>query len=208
MCLWTLCTIVFEGINTLAMNYINANGIFYMGIVFIDFAGDVLISSAIAKNANMFGKCTVTKISQGCTACSTTGVCISCNDMLHYLLDTTTSTCIAASGYYLNASYIPELCSIAMPGCLDCTSATVCTICDTFLNYQLSLGQCDAADGYYLDFNFIPVKCNIQGCYLCSSATVCTNCSSATNFIMDINGDCICDSSAYFVFIPTGVCIC
>jgi hypothetical protein len=89
------------------MNYINGNGISYMGIVFIDFPGDTLISSAIAKNANLFGKCTLTQLSQGCTACSTAGVCVSCNDILNYLLDTTTSTCIAASGYYLNSSFIP-----------------------------------------------------------------------------------------------------
>jgi 1-phosphatidylinositol phosphodiesterase len=106
-CFIGICTIAFEGINILGMNYINGNGISYMGIVFIDFPGDTLISSAIAKNANLFGKCNVTQLSQGCTACSTAGICVSCNDLLHYLLDTTTSTCIAASGYYLNASFIP-----------------------------------------------------------------------------------------------------
>lgn len=101
-CFIGICTIAFEGINILGYNYINNNGISYMGIVFTDFAGDTLISSSIAKNLNLFGKCTPTQLTQGCTACSTAGICISCNDLLHYLFDSATSTCLAEVGYYLN----------------------------------------------------------------------------------------------------------
>ena len=179
-----------------------------MGIFFTDFAGDILISSSIAKNSALFGKCTSTQISQGCTACSTAGLCIACNDLLHYIFDSATSSCLAASGYYLNTTFIPELCNSVMIGCLQCSSATTCTLCDTFLNYALVGGQCDAAPGYYLDTNSTPVKCNILGCYLCSSATVCTSCSAATNFIMDATGNCICDSAANFTMSPASVCVC
>ncbi len=117
-CFIGICTIAFEGINILGNNFINANGYNYLGIVFIDFPGDVLISSFIAKNGNLFGKCTVTQLSQGCTACSTAGICIACNDLLHYIFDPLTSTCLAEVGYYLNTTSVPNLCSLAMPGCL------------------------------------------------------------------------------------------
>lgn len=176
-CFIGICTIAFEGINTLASNFLNSNNYAYWGIVFTDFAGDTLIQNSILKNAGLFGRCTATQKSQGCTACSTAGLCIACNDILHYVFDPATSTCRAAVGYYLNSTFVPELCSLAMIGCLECSASATCTLCDTFLNYQLLAGQCAAADGYYLDANSIPVKCNILGCYLCSSATVCTNCS-------------------------------
>lgn len=179
-----------------------------MGIVFTDFAGDTLISSTIAKNAALFGKCTVLQTSQGCTACSVPGLCIACNEPIHYLFNASTSSCVAASGYYLNATFIPELCSLAMPGCLQCSSQTTCTLCDTFLNYALVVGQCQAAAGYYLNATSIPTKCNILGCYLCSSATVCTSCSTATNFVMDISGNCVCDAAMNFTMSPSQICIC
>lgn len=141
-CFIGICTIAFEGINILATNYLNNNNIAYWGIVFTDFAGDVLISTAISKNGALFGKCTPTQISQGCTACSTAGLCIACNTLLHYVFNAGTSSCVAEVGYYLNSTFVPELCSGVMPGCLECSSATTCTLCDTFLNYQLLLGQC------------------------------------------------------------------
>lgn len=209
VCFIGICTIAFEGINILATNYLTGNNIAYWGIVFTDFAGDVLISTAIARNGALFGKCTAGQLALGCTACSTAGLCIACNGGLHYVFDAATSGCLAESGYYLNATSIPELCSTAMIGCLQCSSSTACTLCDTFLNYKLISGQCGAADGYYLDASSIPTKCNIPGCYLCSSAAVCTNCSSATNFIMDASGNCICDSSLNFMLSPPlSVCIC
>lgn len=120
---------------------------------------------------------------------------MACNDLLHYLFDPLTSTCLAEVGYYLNSTSVPNLCSGAMIGCLQCSTGTICTLCDTFLNYQLVAGQCEAANGYYLDINSIPVKCNIAGCYLCSSATVCTNCSSILNYIMDSLGNCVCNTA-------------
>ena len=64
-----------------------------------------------------------------------------------------------------------------------------------------------AAPGYYLNNDSIPIKCTITGCYLCSSATVCTECSSANNYIMDANGDCVCDSTANFI-LSNNVCVC
>lgn len=101
-CFIGICTIAFEGINILASNYINNNGINYIGIFFTDFAGDTLISSSIAKNLNLFGKCTSVQLIQGCTACSTAGICIACNDLLHYIFDPASSSCLAEVGYYLN----------------------------------------------------------------------------------------------------------
>jgi len=208
-CFIGICSIVFEGINILSYNFIMGNNIKYLGIVFVDFYGDAFIKDLLGLNAKMFGKCTALQISRGCTCCSTGGVCLACNTLMNYVYNSGTLACDAASGYYLDASYIPSNCTVPMPGCLQCISATQCTLCDTFLNYQLVTGQCLAANGYYLDSTSIPVKCNILGCYLCSSATVCTNCSTATNFIMDASGNCVCDSSAYFVFNTAAqICVC
>lgn len=204
-----MCSIAFQGINILAYDYITDNNFAYLGIIFLDFYGDTLIKDFIVLNDKLFGKCTPAQKFKGCTCCSISGVCEACNDLLHYVYNSATKSCDAASGYFLNTSYIPEMCSSKMPGCLQCSSETACTLCDTFLNYQLVNGKCEAANAYYLDNSSIPVKCNILGCYLCSSATICTNCSSANNFIMDINGDCVCDAAADFVFYaPVSICVC
>lgn len=83
-------------------------------------------------------------------------------------------------------------------------------MCETYVHYQLLNDTCEAADGYYLDSNSTPVKCEIYGCYLCSDSLTCTFCSEINNFAMDLaTGDCVCDSTLYFVPHPTqDVCIC
>lgn len=90
------------------------------------------------------------------------------------MYDSNTQDCKAAIGYYLNGNYEPEPCSTSLPGCLECSSDTVCTKCDTYINYKLENDNCEAADGFYLDSQSIPVPCSILGCFLCSSETLCT----------------------------------
>lgn len=213
-CFIGICTIAFEGINILGYNYIVNNNIKYLGIVFTDFLGDPLLQKAIGTNVGQFTPCPSTLLTQGCTFCSSTGTCLGCNSTLHYLYDSVAASCLADKGYYLAWSSptvnLPTSCGIPMIGCLECSSDTVCTLCDSIANYQLSNGTCIAAPGYYLDASSIPVICNLVGCYTCASASVCTTCSSSKNFIMDSGtSTCKCDSSANFVLLASaGTCVC
>lgn len=130
-----------------------------MGIVYTDFFGDDLLKSFITSNNGIYAKCTAAQNSHGCNLCSTADVCISCDTAMNYLYDSVTKICIAQVGYYLNSSYIPVACNITMPGCLQCTSDSDCTKCDTYNHYALSNQSCIAANGYYLNANSTPVAC-------------------------------------------------
>lgn len=126
----------------MSYDYITGNNIKYVGIVFLDFYGNDFVRDILALNGKTFGKCTTLQTSQGCTCCSTAGVCLACNTLLNYVYNSINKICDAASGYYLDATYAPQNCTAAMTGCLQCISATQCTLCDTFLNYQLLSGKC------------------------------------------------------------------
>jgi hypothetical protein len=131
-----------------------------LGIVYTDFFGDdLLIKFISSNNGGKYLKCTATQVSQGCNLCSSAGICLSCNVLLNYALDSVNNICVAATGYYLNSSYYPVACNITMPGCLQCTSDIDCTQCDTYNHYTLSNASCVAAPGYYLDSNSTPIAC-------------------------------------------------
>jgi hypothetical protein len=159
-CFIGICTIAFQGINSLAYNYINANSITYLGIIFTDFIGDVVLQKAISMNAGKFVPCPSSLLTQGCTYCTSAGVCLGCNTTNNYLFDASTSSCLAAVGYYLQWSNAtvnqPVVCSSPMLGCLECTSDTVCTKCDILANYRLSSSSCVAAYRYYLNATGYP----------------------------------------------------
>ena len=61
-CFIGICTIAFEGINTLGYNYYTGNGFSYLGITFVDFFGDTLISSVIGLNSQLFAPCSNAQI--------------------------------------------------------------------------------------------------------------------------------------------------
>lgn len=213
-CFIGICTIAFQGVNNLGFNYIGSKGISYLGIVFTDFIGDNVIQKAIGMNSGKFVKCTDIQLGQGCTYCSITLVCLGCNTTQHYSYNTATKSCDAENGYYLkiinSTNNVPELCSVALIGCLTCLSSLSCTQCDAFSNYALFNQTCVAAPGYYLNALSLPTRCTLIGCDQCSSATVCTVCSTASNYIMSIsNSTCYCDPAKYFVQAPSvSACIC
>lgn len=95
MCFLGMCSICFEGINKLGYNYIVANGFSYVGIIFLDFVGDDLISSTIGLNSDLFAPCPLVQSEVGCMACSTSGGCLSCDTESHYVLNPSTSSCDA-----------------------------------------------------------------------------------------------------------------
>jgi len=184
----------------------------YLGIIFTDFMGDQLLNKVISVNTGKFAPCPSILLTQGCTYCTSVGLCLGCNTTVNYVYSP--NTCSAKSGFYLNwiNSTLNTVvsCSIAMAGCLICSSSTVCTLCDTFSNYQLVSGSCQAAPGFYLDSSSIPVKCTLQGCYQCISNTICGVCSNANNYVLDNSTNtCFCNSSELFTQSPTAAaCIC
>lgn len=211
-CFIGICTIAFEGMNIMGYNYIVSQNLAYTGIIYTDLYGDDLLKKVVGNNVATYAKCTLTQTSQGCTLCALgTGTCLKCNTLMGYIYDAATTTCLAKVGYYLDASYIPQLCSLAMPGCLECSSATVCTKCDTIMNYLLDVSSCIAAPGYYLDATFLPVPCPQIGCAECSDAVNCIFCSEPMNYIMDTmtGNTCKCDDLEFFQPATTiQACIC
>lgn len=128
-----------------------------------------------------------------------------------YVYDIATTKCLAQVGYYLDANYIPQSCPLAMPGCLECTSATVCTVCDTINNYLLSSSSCIAAPGYYLNASSFPVPCPQVGCAECSDEVNCTLCSEPNNYILNQTSGytCMCDDLGFFMpATSVQACIC
>ncbi len=65
----SMCTIMYEGMNILASNFITTNLYTYTGIVYVDFYGDDLAKMIIEIAAANYAKCTVLQVSQGCTLC-------------------------------------------------------------------------------------------------------------------------------------------
>lgn len=137
-CFIGICTIAFQGINILAYNRIVNQGYTFFGIVFADFYGDDLLKKFISSNnGGKYAKCTALLVSQGCSLCSSSGACLSCNTIKNYVYNTLTLTCIAAPGFYLDSSYIPVACNITLPGCQACNSNIDCILCDTYNHYAL-----------------------------------------------------------------------
>lgn len=154
--------------------------------------------------ASLIGTCTPLQISRGCESCSMLGTCLSCNVAQHYVYNPLTYECDAASGYFLDMSFFPQLCSTTLEGCLTCSSSSVCTACATGLNYQLVVDHCEAADGYYLNGSYGAVPCGIAGCLRCASLlgnVVCTVCDGLSYFEIDFAAGCRCMTN--YIFDPT-----
>lgn len=137
-CFIGICSIVFEGINILGLDYISNQNFAYTGIVYTDFYGDDLLRNILGRNTALYAKCSLTQVSQGCTLCQLgTGICLKCNKEMHYIYNAVNKDCLAEIGHYLDVNYIPQLCYSTIPGCLECTSETFCSKCDQLNHYIL-----------------------------------------------------------------------
>lgn len=79
-CAIGICTIAFEGTNTLTMDYLNANAITRTGIIAADFPGKGLISAVINKNTFTVKKLVSTRNSQCVTATNGQAMLASCSE--------------------------------------------------------------------------------------------------------------------------------
>jgi hypothetical protein len=78
------------------------NNLKFLGIIYTDFAGDNLIQRIVSLNINKFTPCPNTLLTQGCTYCNSLSQCLGCNTTLNYIYASTTFSCNANKGYYLN----------------------------------------------------------------------------------------------------------
>ena len=132
---------------------------------------------------------TCQKCSETCYTClNSTSDCLSCiPGLLLTVLNSNTGTgsCSCPSGSFINGTNC-DSCSIAIPGCTSCSSATYCNQCDL---------------GFYRDYSTnLCVKCD-SPCMTCSSPGYCQSCFPG--FILSLpysnalSGSCICPKS-YF----------
>lgn len=56
-------------------------------------------------------------------------------------------------GYQLNATNFCEQCGNFMPGCLECSSMTLCTLCDTASDFLLTSPKCSCNIGFQLNIS-------------------------------------------------------
>jgi hypothetical protein len=59
-----------------------------------------------------------------------------------------------------------------MPGCITCTSSSVCTTCDTIKSYTRNGSTCDTCSSL------------LTRCLTCSSNTTCTTCDTANHYVL------------------------
>ena len=85
-----------------------------------------------------------------------------------------------------------------MNGCLECSSASVCTSCDSGNNWEPNPDnqQCKCMEKY-VEVNNLCESCPV-GCNICDSNFTCSQCDTTNHFVLDGTGGCKCDSFYYF----------
>ena len=76
------------------------------------------------------------------------------------------------------------LCSEVMPGCVSCTSSTVCTGCDN-VQYTLDVGtaQCVCMPGYYLTTGYCLSYSGCLEVIQFNNTLACTTCDTSLNYV-------------------------
>ena len=110
--------------------------------------------------------------------------------------------CPCNGGYADAGVSICQTCSVTLVGCTNCSSVSVCNICDTANHFTLTgANVCDCANGYYLTLG-VCVHCDIS-CQTCQiTSTYCTSCQ--LNRGITTMNTCPCSNG----FIDTGVAAC
>lgn len=89
-----------------------------------------------------------------------------------------------------------------MSGCLSCSDAYTCLVCDTANKYILVEGQCICISGYYIDQAGICQTCGsaLIGCDICDTDIACLTCFTASYFALQPNLTCACVP----MYVPSG----
>jgi hypothetical protein len=98
------------------------------------------------------GVCQACELS--CKTCSGNAAnCTMCPAGAHRTLDTTDSaaqTCPCDQYYAENGMESCAACSALIPGCTECSSSTVCTVCDTANNWQKTGDICTCLAKHFI----------------------------------------------------------
>ena len=104
-----------------------------------------------------------------CDSCTITN-CLTA--VLSGLGSCTCSVCV--NGYTANGAGGCNLCSASLgPYCTKCSSQTICTECNTGLQYYLN------------PTSHACQTCSLNGCSVCSGLTTCQTCNTGGDFFMD-----------------------
>lgn len=121
-----------------------------------------------------------------CTSGTSTG-CTVCDAAANRTL--LASACSCNLGYYDSSQAACSLCSMAIPGCVKCTSAAACQVCTAASS--LVLGVCNCPVGQFINTTGCYLcTSTIPGCLQCTSSSVCTSCDTASNLQVSTSGNC------------------
>lgn len=108
--------------------------------------------------------------------------------------------CSCQAGYYNYGTNL--ICLSCSPLCLECSDYSVCTLCNSSVFRQLSLGLCPCIDGYYSVYTLAVPNTMCQLChYSCATCngganTSCINCKANRDFQF-VNNSCPCSIGYY-----------
>jgi proprotein convertase subtilisin/kexin type 5 len=125
-------------------------------------------------------------LSAACLSCASETLCLSCPD--NFTLANGDCQCLPE--YYLADSLTCLLCA---HGCLRCSSATSCSLCDEALNFTMVDFGCECQPGMFLNSSECEVCGTMAGCLTCSTGG-CTSCDPTFGFSLNASvGECQCD---------------
>lgn len=102
------------------------------------------------------------------------------------------------TGYYLDNN-LCILCSNAMEHCQECSSSSVCSVCDNTFSVELNstTHQCICRDGFYPDsYPFICQSCQ-PNCLSCDNSVTCVICNSSVSQLNAASDQCQCLPGTY-----------
>jgi proprotein convertase subtilisin/kexin type 5 len=119
----------------------------------------------------------------GCLTCTSQTACINCDTGSNFITDPgNSSQCACNPGFYLSTGICTDCLTTSMIGCTECSSATVCTLCDDSQDFTLIGATCQCISGYY-PFETTCLSCtSVTGCITCTDALTCTLCDTTQFF--------------------------
>ena len=132
-----------------------------------------------------------------CDLCLSALLCTSCLDNFTLVQ----GVCQCQPQYY---QFDADTCLACVPGCLECTGPTACTLCDVANFFVLDAGICTCQVGMFLETpnNTCEVCGSMSGCIDCNMDG-CIQCDALFGFSLNVT-DCICDYGEYIT--PMDVC--
>lgn len=121
--------------------------------------------------------------------------------------DSFTNTCTCDPSYVDVGVAVCSLCSSVIPGCIICSSITICTTCSSVTHYRPStVGTvCECVPGYYYDSVILACSLCDYTCDTCNGvSTSCTGCPTASSRTLNTINSCPCNSG----YTDTGVPVC